>query len=283
VNRWARIAICCWLWTLHVHAQEIQIYSEFQRFDPFGAVVLPDRGVPPREILSPTIARNGHLSVHVVITASRGTNYFLYVASNPPDLVELTLYREYFSPCGTGYCPDWMTRQPSPSFGAMPESLQALSGQTTRCYLLDIHARADTPPRRVRVEALLKTGTWQVAPMELRIIAPTVPADLLSGLTTHDELAPLDTPASATALIQLQRFLAGMAPVIPEALSRLREITQRNAAEDMLLARALGRGESRGRLKFPELNLLSWSAAVWPGLGAEWYLRVRDFLHRLDP
>ena len=112
----------------------------------------------PREILSPTIARNGHLSVHVVISGQAGTNYFLYAASNPPDLVTITLYREHFVPCGTGYCPDWLTPVPSPSFGAIPESLYELKGQTTRCYLMDIHATANTPPRRVRVEAMLKVG-----------------------------------------------------------------------------------------------------------------------------
>ncbi len=255
-------------------AQEIQIYSEFQRFDPLGHVVAPDRGPASREILSPGIARNGHLSVHVVVTAPSGTNYFLYVASNPPDLVDLNLYREYFAPCGTGYCPDWITPVPSPSFGAIPESLHDMPGQNTRCYLLDIHARADTVPRRVRVEALLKVGTWQVAPMEVRILAPTVPSS--DSLERRDEWTPLDQPSAGTAELQLLRHLAHLPPVIPTGLLHLRQITQRNAAEDVLLARARNR-------RLPELNLLSFTTAAWPGIGNEWYLRVRDFLNNLDP
>jgi hypothetical protein len=261
-----------------LRGQEIQIYSEFQRFDPFGKLVPADRGIPSREILSPAVARNGHLSVHVVVTAPTNTNYFLYAAANPDDLVDLTIYREYFTPCGTGYCPDWLVRVPSPSFGAIPESSELVQ-ETTRCYLLDIHAHSDTPPRRVRVEALLKVGTWQVAPMEVRIMEPTVPA---VDLPKHNEQAPLEAPAGSTAQLQLLRFAAGLGPAMPEALLRLRDFEQRNAAEDMLLARALGRNR-RGlkfpELGFPELNLILFQPLVYPGLSAEWYLRVRDFLN----
>jgi hypothetical protein len=226
--------------------------------------------LPPREILSPAVARNGHLSVHVVITGPVNTNYFLYAASNPADLVDIAIYREYFVPCGTSWCPDWLIRVPSPSFGAIPESSE-LAAETTRCYLLDIHAHSDLQPRRVRVEALLKVGTWQVAPMEIRIMAPAVPS---IPLEKRDDLAPIDRPAGATAQLQLLRYTAGLPPLMPEALVRLREITQRNAAEDMLLAASL-----RTEKRLPELNLLSFQPVAYPDLSAEWYLRIRDFLN----
>jgi hypothetical protein len=260
-------------------AQQIRIYSEFERFDPFGIAVAPDRDFAPREVLSPTIARNGHLSVHVVITAPRGTNYFLYVASNPPDILTLNLFREFFNRCGAGYCPDWIVEQRTPAFGAIPESLFELNNQTTRCYLLDIKARADTPPRRVRVEALLKIGTWQVAPMEVRIMAPTVP-DSPGSTLAEENIAPIEAPSSVTAQIQLLRYLTGLMPQMPERIIRLREITQRNAAEDVLLARSFDL--RAGRSSLPELNLLSWSPVRWPQVGAEWYLRIRDFLHNFE-
>ncbi len=121
--------------------------------------------------------RNGHLSLHVVITGPAGSNYLLYTGTNPPDILRVKLYREYFTPCGNDFCPDWLVEQASPTFGAIPEfrhdlARPAMDRQTTRCYLLDIWAPPDTPPRRVRVEALLKTGIWQVAPLEVRILAP---------------------------------------------------------------------------------------------------------------
>ncbi len=267
-------------------AQDIRIYSEFERFDPFGNAVAADRDMTPREILSPAMARNGHLSVHVVVTAPAGTNYFLYASTNPPDILQVRIYREYFTRCGNDYCPDWLVEQPSPSFGVIPELAHnpdpALDKQTTRCYLLDIHAPAETPPRRVRVEALLKVGTWLVAPMEVRIVAPAVPEE--QGPISREDLAPINAPSSTTAQIQLLRYLDGLPPERPRQLLRVRDFIQRNAAEDMLLARSL----QPAAAVFPELNLLSWwpfvySHAGGDRLGAEWYLKVRDFLYRFDP
>jgi hypothetical protein len=268
-------------------AQDIRLYSEFERFDPFGSPVASDRDMTPREILSPAMARNGHLSLHVVITAPAGTNYLLYTGSNPPDILQIKLYREYFSPCGNDYCPDWLTEQNTPTFGVIPEFRQdlarpAMDRQTTRCYLLDIWAPPGTPPRRVRVEALLKTGTWLVAPLEVRIVAPTVP-EINSTHVSEDRVfaenvAPLDEPSSATAQIQLLRYLAGLPIQLPTQTLRVRDIIQRNAAEDMLLARSL-KPNPHGP-PFPELNLISWWPFVYPGPGAEWYLKVRDFLYR---
>jgi hypothetical protein len=270
------------------HAQDIHIYSEFERFDPFGMPVAADRDMVPREILSPAVVRNGHLSVHVVITAPEGANYFLYAASNPVDILRIKIYREHFVPCGGDYCPDWLTEQNSPSFGAIPElrndlARPGMNKQTSRSYLLDIWAPPDTPPRRVRVEALLKTGVWLVAPMEVRIVAPLVPES--TNAVMMEDVAPVDAPSSVTAQIQLLRYLARLPPQLPLQTLRLRDIIQRNAAEDMLLARTFGRPAIGFDLQgpdFPELNLLSWWPFVYPGLGAEWYLKVRDFLYRLD-
>ena len=263
-------------------AQEIRLYSEFERFDPFGNPVAPDRDLYPREILSPAMARNGHLSLHVVITAPAGTNYLLYTGSNPPGILQLRLYREHFSRCGPdGYCPDWLTPQNTPAFGSIPEydsdlESAARASQTTRCYLLDIWAPPETPPRRVRVEALLKVGTWYVAPLEVRVVERVVP-DI--SKTTEEDIAPIDAPSSATAQRQLLRYLAGLPPQLPFQLLRVRDFVQRNAAEDMLIARSLDLRETAPGPRFPELNLLSWSPLACPELGAEWYLKVRDFLY----
>jgi hypothetical protein len=290
---------------------DVRIYSEFQRFDPFGNPLAQDRETAPREILSPAVARNGHLSVHVVVTAPEGANFFVYTGSNPPDILELKLYREYFSRCGDGYCPDWLTEQKSASFASIPELFRdpahpAMNRQTTRSWLLDIWARPDTPPRRVRVEALIKTGTWIVAPMEVRILAPVVPAVTLdvtgpdvTGVDTKraprvtlsqaavieaEDIAKVEEPSSATAARQLLRYLAGLVPEMPPRILRVRDVIQRNAAEDMLLAKALEARNPRlgATVGFPELNLLAWWPFLRPAMGAEWYLRVRDFLYRFE-
>lgn len=272
-------------------AQDIRIYSEFERFNPFGEPVAADRDMQPREILSPAMPRNGHLSVHVVVTAPAETNFFLYASTNPAGILKVKIYREYFTRCGNDFCPDWLAEQNSPAFGAIPEvahnrDYPELDRQNTRCYLLDIKSTADTPPRRVRVEALLKVGSWLVAPMEVRIVAPTIPAvSSTAGKLVREDIAPVDAPSSDTAGIQLFRYLGGLPPEWPRQLLRVRDFIQRNAAEDMLLARSLGAAPPR---VFPEINLLAWSPFVYPrsgagGLGAEWYLRIRDFLYRFEP
>jgi len=257
-----------------LRAQDINIYSEFQRFDPFGNVVPQDHEVQPREILSPAVPRNGHLSVHVVVNAPPGTNYFLYQGQSPADILRVKIYREHYRRCGEDYCPDYLTEQTSPSFGAMPESARELPNQDTRCYLLDVYVPPDVPPRRVRIEALLKVGIWMVAPMEVRVIAPTVPDT--RGLPVVEDLAPVDAPASDTAQHQLLRYLDGLPPEMPPALVRVRDVIQRNAAEDMMVARSLG-------VEGPELKWMAWTPFVFPQAGAEWYLRVRDFIYRYEP
>ena len=264
------IAAGCLTLLQTARAQEIAIYSEFQRFDQRGRVIPQDFEPNQREILSPALARNGHLSVHVVVTAPPGTNYFLYAGSNPENILRIQVYREHFVPCGESLCPDWLTPVETPAFGAMPESLHDMPDQNTRSYLFDIWAPPDAIPRRVRVEALIKTGIWDVAPMEIRIVPVEVPT---SRLPNAEDIAPLFAPAGATAHRQLLRYMAGLEPVLPLGLLRLRDVIQRNAAEDMLLARSYGRS-------FPELNLLAWLPFSTPNPGGEWYLRVRDFLLR---
>jgi hypothetical protein len=235
------------------------------------------------------MARNGHLSLQVVITAPAGTNYLLYTGSNPPGILQVRLYREHFSRCGSdGFCPDWLTPQKTPTFGAIPEydsdlAPDARASQTTRCYLLDIWAPPDTPPRRVRVQALLKVGTWYVAPLEVRVVEPVLPniSPVREAYAAAAEnVAPIDAPSSATAQRQLLRYLAGLPAQLPLQLLRVRDIIQRNAAEDMLLARSLELREDTPGPRFPGLNLLSWSPFAYPEVGAEWYLKVRDFLYQ---
>src|ERR1041385_4727377 len=66
-----------------LRAQSVEVYSEFQRPDPLGAIVAADRAESPREILSPAVARNGFASFHIAVSVPLQTNYFLYVVTNP--------------------------------------------------------------------------------------------------------------------------------------------------------------------------------------------------------
>jgi hypothetical protein len=74
-----------------VWSQPLRVYSEFAKIDATGKVTAP---AEPREILSPAIARNAFSSFQVVVDVPRGTSYQLYIAQNPENAVEVTLYRE---------------------------------------------------------------------------------------------------------------------------------------------------------------------------------------------
>ena len=111
------------------------------------------------------------------------------------------------------------------------------------------------------------------------VIAPTVPAtDSIAGkvagnVARSDDHAAIEARSSDTAQRQLLRYVNGMPPEMPERIVRLRDILQRNAAEDMRVAESLG-------FRSPQLSLLAWTPLVFPQTGAEWYLRARDLIYR---
>ena len=65
-----------------VSAQDVRVYSELTRIDPFGNVVKADRGDEPREILSPAVPRNAYSTFRVVISAAPGTEFTLHAGSS---------------------------------------------------------------------------------------------------------------------------------------------------------------------------------------------------------
>ena len=272
---------------LTLGAQSLQVYSEFQRVDPYGEILPIDRARQPREILSPAVARNAFASFQIVVTAPPNTNYFLYVVTNPGDQFRITLYKEQFVNTALGWIPDALEPMRLPCFGTMPDAEVDIPGQTTRTYLLDVWVPPETLVRRVRLEVLLKTGGWMVAPMEVRVVAARVPqapdvAAPVSGVTDRSDAAvwgPVDH--------YLFKFPE---PAETHSLT-LRDIIRRNAAQDMALAQSI---ESARYPRAASLDLMlaasSVIAASWFAepvfanpQGAEWYLRVRDLLLRYVP
>jgi hypothetical protein len=146
-------ALAWLLFAIAAHAQSLDIYSEFQRVDPFGAVVTPDRGIGRREILSPAVARNGYASFHIVVSVPQKESYLLYVATNPLDACRVELYREHYVETAKGWIPDSLfALERLPDFGAMPDPDDHIAGQTSRVYLLDLWIPPDSPIGRFRLE-----------------------------------------------------------------------------------------------------------------------------------
>ncbi len=252
-------------------AQSVQLYSELQRIDPFGNVVAVDRSPSPREIISPAAARNGFASFHIAVSVPPGQTYFLYVQTNPPGLVQTRLYKEQFQQFESNWIPDALTETTSPTFGAMPDIQANIPGQTTRDYLLDIWIPPDAEVgRRVRVEVLLKYGTWYVAPFELRIMQARVhPPD-------HALAAPrpgIFDPADSAAVHALSRHFGGLREWNSSPILTVRDILRRNAQQDMALAPPGSDPALWLRTAAQIVN--GWT--IFPN-GAEWYLRIRDLL-----
>ena len=253
------------------YAQEIHIYSEFERFDPFGNPVASDRDLAPREILSPAMPRNGHLSLHVVITGPAGSNYLLYTGTNPPGILRVNLYREYFTPCGDDYCPDWLAEQALAHIRRDPR-IPSRSGASRHGPAND----ALLPARH------LGAAGYAAAPRARRGVAEDghlagsadrsthFSSDRLASTAPDAELTRVEDVASIGSAFQRHRptfncsAISARLPVeMPRQMLRVRDIIQRNAAEDMLLARS----SHRLPAPFPELNCLSWWPFVYPGAG----------------
>ncbi len=264
-----------------LRAQSLEIYSEFQRVDPFGSIVAVDRAEHPREILSPAVPRNGYASFHVVVSVPPKTNYLLYVVTNPLDACRVALYKEHFVKTGGGWIPDTLAEvHRLPDFGAMPDPDEDIPGQNTRVYLLDVWIPPEASPGRFRLEAQLKVGYWIVRPMEVRVISALVPNR--SGGREPGRAATLprveeSADAAATAVLgdyiaargrgMPRPYIGALNPTPAEPLT-VRDIIRRNAIQDMALA-----GSPQA------LEKLRKGLPSRKTLGAEWYLRIRDLVY----
>ena len=138
-----------------VWSQSLRVYSEFAQIDSAGRVMAP---AEPREILSPAIARNAFSSFQVVVDVPRGTPYQLYVAQNPENAVEVTLYRE--------------------NGDKLERVEQPVSGNTTQVFWMDLWTARDAPVQRIKVEPQLHVNNdWVIYPMEARVMSATIPPD----------------------------------------------------------------------------------------------------------
>jgi hypothetical protein len=253
-----------------------EIYSEFQRVDPFGNIVPSDRGIRPREILSPAVPRNGHISFHVAVTVPRGETYFLFVAPNPLNACGVEMYRERFIRRGDTWIPDALVElRRLPEFGAMPDPEQNIPGQNTRVYLLDLWIPPNASSIGFRLEVQMKIGIYIIRPLEVRVIPVTIP-DLPEAQHAWEGLhSEIESSADQSAYAALSAYVSGRSITSrTEKPTTVRDIIRRDAVQDMILASSLDKKRTGpGPLK-----------TFWKSLpsapGTEGYLRIRDYIYR---
>jgi hypothetical protein len=253
----------------------IEVYSEFQRVDPFGNIVDLDEAAPPREIISPAVPRNAHLSFHVAVTIPPGENFFLFVVPNPLDACGVEMYREQFVKTAHGWIPDKLVELHTlPDFGFMPDPDQNIPGQNTRVYLLDLWIPPTATPPGFRIEVQMKMGYFYIRPLEVRVIPVNVPNARVGGKQSIGPSAEIEAGADVSASRVLKEYISHRTSSPGPKPGTVRDIIRRNAIEDMMLAASLDKKQTGpGAMK-----------RVWKSIpvapGAEWYLRIRDYLYR---
>jgi hypothetical protein len=231
-----------------------------------------------REILSPAAGRGGYTSFHIVVSAPAKESYLLYVVTNPLTACRVDLYKEHFVRAGDTWIPDRLTPIARlPDFGAMPDPDDHIEGQTTRVYLLDLWLPPQADVARFRVEIQLKMADWTIRPMEVRVVPARYP-ELRPGPVIA--LPQVDASADASATAVLAEYFTGRPLSAGPSPDTVRAIVRRNAIQDMALAASIGLGAAGpAAMRERALGLFAWNAAFSPrALGAEWYLKIRDWL-----
>jgi hypothetical protein len=178
-------------------SQPLRVYSEFAAIDAAGKVTAP---AEPREILSPAIARNAFSSFQIVVDVPRGTSYQLYIAQNPENAVQVTLYRE--------------------NGDKLERVEQPVSGNTAQVFWMDLWTARDAPVARIKVEPQLHVNNdWVIYPMEARVMSATVPdgnPTKFASFCKFTQDAPSANPLSASNFrlrnVQQDDAMASMAP-----------------------------------------------------------------------
>lgn len=255
-------------------AQRVQVYSEFQRVRPDGEVVNADRVESRRELISPAVARNVHVTYRVTVEAPVGTPYTIHIGQNPENTVKAALYQEEYEETGGEWVPYKVHEV------ALPCGAQLNEGQRVQGYLLDLLIPADAPVRRFRLEVqVYADGRWVVYPLELRIQEPVAPG----AAKARGPLPVWKERADAGVLAQVCAFTKKSAAAGEELkLETVGAFTRRNVAQDLALA------GTQAELGVMDALLRAGgfesSAELCTGglskKGAEWWLKFRDAVYQ---
>lgn len=259
----------------------VETYSEFQRIDTAGDVAAVDQAEFPREILSPAAVRNGHLSIRVVVKAPAGEGFHVYLAQNPGDTAKVTLYREVTA--DGGLIRDRLERVDAPyTHVPVPGQPNVLS------LLIDSYIPAKAPADRFRLEAQIShKGVWHIVPFEVRVFPVTIPSIATPPARGMSRVRRADSVAVA-ALRAAYCQGAGGENGAPD-IDTVGGVIARNVWQDVALAKLLepklGRdfllGQAAAAAGLKDGATFCASTPRPPKeLGAEWYLKVRDFLIR---
>jgi hypothetical protein len=256
--------------------QDVTVYSEFTRIDPFGQPVRADRGSkPPREILSPAIARNAFASFHVVVSGRSGDSFTLQIAQNPDDAVHVTVYRERYVQVGNEWIPDALEPVKLPLESRIGEG--GVPSQTAQAFWLDVFPDREAPVRRIKVEPQVNIGDgWLRYPMEVRVTEAALGSDSQKRRASGAEDVSQSSASSAFAVWSAALCGSAEKKNSEPALS-IRNFIARNALQDWRSAGGVPPPPLLHLAGAPDRSSFCKTAKL-SGVGAEDYLLVRDAL-----
>lgn len=163
------------LFTAVAQAAELRLLPEYQRADPYGAIVAADRsGAVFKGRL--TTARRGYASVQVVVSAEKPIAYRLAVSSPFP----LEMYREWFhrAKADGRYYPDALIPVEPGAALAMPDADNRISEQKAQAFWLDFWIAEDTKPGAYEAAVTLTEGgaSRRVA-IAIEVLAGVIPQE----------------------------------------------------------------------------------------------------------
>jgi hypothetical protein len=264
-----------------VLGQRLRLYSEFQRVRPDGEIVQADRGASPREILSPAVVRNSHVTYRIVVAAPPAVNYSLYIAQNPEDSVKADLYQEGYVKVGDEWVPDTLVAVKH------PVTAQLGNDQKVQTYLLDLAVPESAPVGRFRLEVQLGLDDgWTVYPLEVRVQTGAI----LHRYEPRGALPPVAARADLSVDAALRSYICPKPKQAPPKIAELnvRALIARNAFQDMAMApdRELAKGRPvvvgalLGAGGLPSVASYCTDPPKPAPAGAEWWLEVRRYLYQ---
>ncbi len=156
---------------------------EYERPDPFGAVVDADRaaGEASQRAVTLESARASYASCHLAVAFPEGGEYQLEIRPFAAgSRIQAELYREWFHfvPSVKRYYPDALIPVRTSYRSKLPEPDNRIPHQTVQAFWLDLWVPADaTPGTYETVGILTAAGKSVKLPITLRVLAAVVPAE----------------------------------------------------------------------------------------------------------
>lgn len=255
-------------------AQNVTVYSELTRIDPYGKPAKADRGShDPREILSPGAPRGAYSSFRLVVEGNPGDSYTVQVAQNPVNAVRATAYRERYSRAGDEWVADGLEPVKMPYEGRLGSA--EIADQTAQSFWIDMWVDRTAPVQRIKVEPQVYIGNgWIRYPMEVRITAPTMGAGPLRTAVAQTVGEPTSTSVVRT---WVEGVCNSRERNKPEQALTIRNLIARNAGQDVRLAGASPPPSLLRALRVSDRAVFCRSGQL--GFESpEEYLRIRDVL-----